>query len=437
MPVNRYRNRWMTNLTVFFLTFLFLRGSLVLPRQEDQGNRLEGLFQWAVMDFQSGKYHQVGKKLQLLLNYFEEEDDALDKKDKTLKGKIYLLLAAVYERLGGVRKAREYYDLADGLLEECEIPGLDLSPLVEYQRIVMNRKKPRPEQRIIVKPASKPRKKRLSILAIAAGAAIAAGVAALLLTRKKSPGIEMEADYDTRVLGVEWVRVPAGAFMMGDNFNEGDEDELPVHEVYLDGYYISRHEVTFAQYDKFCDQTGRIRPGDNGWGKGDRPVIDVSWLDASRFCEWLSAKTGKAIRLPTEAQWEKAARGTDQRRYPWGNSPPGCEKTNYNYCDSQTHPVGSHAGDVSPYGIHDMAGNVLEWCRDQYEPKYYSMSSPVNPENKPAELKGYIHYVIRGGSWKTEVRCADRRFGRYYWGSATRGEKKDVDLGFRVVMEDY
>ena len=196
-------------------------------------------------------------------------------------------------------------------------------------------------------------------------------------------------------INIEWINIPAGNFQMGDNFNEGHSDERPVHTVYLSAYKISKYEVTFEQYDAFCDDTGRSRPDDEGWGRGSRPVINVSWNDAKVFCDWLSQKIGMNINLPTEAQWEKAARGTDQSRYPWGNSDPSCSIVNYYWCQSKTMPVGSYPSGVSPYGVHDMAGNVWELCKDWYSSTYYSISPTNNP---PGPSSGFGR-VLRGGSW--------------------------------------
>lgn len=199
-------------------------------------------------------------------------------------------------------------------------------------------------------------------------------------------------------LGIEWVPVPAGSFEMGDNFNEGDSDELSVHTVYLDTYSISKYEVTFEQYDAFCDATGWYKPYDGDWdgqwGRGDRPVINVNWRDANAFCDWLSDETGENIHLPTEAQWEKAARGTDQRRFPWGNGPPDSTLANYDFNEGKTRPVGSYPAGASFYGVHDMAGNVMEWCSDWYS--YYYDSSPTNNPQGPASG---IFRVIRDGGW--------------------------------------
>ena len=122
-------------------------------------------------------------------------------------------------------------------------------------------------------------------------------------------GIEALVTKTLEESGIEWIRIPAGEFRMGDNFNEGDSDELPVHTVNLDEYYISKYEITFEQYDRFCNETGGVKPSDNGWGRYKKPAINVSWKDVQAFCEWLSERTGQNIHLPYEAQWEKAARG--------------------------------------------------------------------------------------------------------------------------------
>jgi formylglycine-generating enzyme required for sulfatase activity len=213
---------------------------------------------------------------------------------------------------------------------------------------------------------------------------------------------------------------------MGDNRKEGNPDELPVHTVYLDSYKISQYEVTFDKYDSFCEATGRSKPGDSGWGRGTRPVIHVSWNDARAFCDWLSQKTGKNIHLPTEAQWEKAARGTDQRRYPWGNGDPSCSRANYESCREKTMPVGSYPSGVSPYGIHDMAGNVWEWCSDRYSSSYYSSS----PRNNPTGSASGSFRVQRGGSWYVNagyIRSANRRYNT----PPSRG----YFLGFRLAQD--
>lgn len=227
-------------------------------------------------------------------------------------------------------------------------------------------------------------------------------------------------------LGIEWIDIPAGEFQMGDNFNEGNDDELPVHTVYLSAYKISKYGVTFEQYDAFCDDIGRSKPSDSGMGRGNRPVMHVSWFDAKAFCDWMSQKTGKNIHLPTEAQWEKAARGTDQRRYPWGNSSPSCSLANYYGCGGQTKPVDSHPSGVSFYGVHDMAGNVWEWCNDWYSSTYYYIS----PYENPTGPSSGTDRVERGGCFycsASTLRSANRyKFNPSmdYW-----------NLGFRLAQD--
>jgi formylglycine-generating enzyme required for sulfatase activity len=248
---------------------------------------------------------------------------------------------------------------------------------------------------------------------LAVGGVMVAGVVVALLVKQDQSG---SADQEERqpsqaalevYNSIDWIEIPAGEFQMGDNFNEGYSNERPVHTVYLDRYYVSKYEVTFGLYDKYCDATGKTKPDDEGRGRGNRPAININWSQAKAFCDWLSRETGEDIHLPTEAQWEKAARGTDQRRYPWGNSPPDCNRANYSGCEGKTKPVGSCPSGKSPYGVHDMAGNVWEWCADWYSSTYYSHS----PRNNPQGPSSGSYRVHRGGSWfnsASYLRCALR-----------------------------
>ena len=227
-------------------------------------------------------------------------------------------------------------------------------------------------------------------------------------------------------ISIEWVRISSGSFEMGDNFSEGDADEQPVHTVNLDEYYISKYEITFSQYDNFCEASGRSKPSDNGWGRGSRPVINVSWHDAKAFCDWMSEKTGINYHLPTEAQWEKAARGDDQRRYPWGNDSPTRNRANYNNYNGKTMPVGSYPSGVSPYSVHDMAGNVYEWCHDWYSSTYYSSS----PSNNPQGPGSGSRCILRSGncySGADGIRSASR-----YMNTPSTTHP---GIGFRVCKE--
>jgi len=188
------------------------------------------------------------------------------------------------------------------------------------------------------------------------------------------------------------VFIPAGDFVMGSN--DGDSNEEPVHTVYLDAFYIDRCPVTNAEYKKFVDATRHRAPKHwkNGRipnGKEDHPVVNVSWDNASIYARW----AGK--RLPTEAEWEKAARGTDQRKYPWGNSLDGDLFSSSEAGRGDTTAVGSYPGGASPYGVLDMAGNVWEWVADWYGS--YSSSSQRNPTG-PSYGQ---HRVMRGGAWRS------------------------------------
>jgi len=175
------------------------------------------------------------------------------------------------------------------------------------------------------------------------------------------------------VRGVEFMLVPQGKFLMGatDEDRGARPDEKPQHGIHLGAYYIAKYPVTVAQYRDYCDAVGSKMPslGDD-FSAGDYPMVNVSWHDALAYCRWLSRVSGRRIMLPTEAQWEKAARGTDGRRYPWGNEEPDDWLCNFSKHVGHTTPVDEYPHGVSPYGCHDMVGNVWEWCSDWYGEDY-------------------------------------------------------------------
>jgi len=188
--------------------------------------------------------------------------------------------------------------------------------------------------------------------------------------------------------GVQMELVPAENFMMGSN--DGSKDEKPVHVVYLDSYYIDIYEVTTGLY-RACVNAGACQqPQDTGRYKysyfDDHPVVWVNWFMAKAYCEWRGAQ------LPTEAQWEKAARGVDGRIYPWGAD---IKATYANYAGVNTAAIGSYIKDKSPYGIYDMGGNVSEWVGDWYSDAYYQTS----PSSNPLGPNSGQYRVLRGGSW--------------------------------------
>ena len=187
-----------------------------------------------------------------------------------------------------------------------------------------------------------------------------------------------------------YVHVPAGEFEMGST--TGDNDEQPVHRVYLDEYWIGQTEVTNAQYALCVSAGGCTAPSNSRWQDSnyrDHPVTHVDWDRARAYCAWAG------VRLPTEAEWEKAARGTDGRIYPWGNSAPDDRFANYGNIIDGTTPVGNYPEGASPYGALDMAGNVWEWVNDWYDSDYYSQSPSENPQG-PATGESR---VLRGGAW--------------------------------------
>jgi iron(II)-dependent oxidoreductase len=206
------------------------------------------------------------------------------------------------------------------------------------------------------------------------------------------------------------VYIPAGSFLMGSAQHQGlgmveaGVDEFPQREVSLKAYWIDQYEVTVEQYKAFVEATDHRTPpiwADTAYSapSASHPVIDVSWFDAEAFCRW----SGK--RLPTEAEWEKAARGTDGRIWPWGNQ---FDATRTNTLDSRkgwTVPVGSLEGDLSPYGVHDMAGNAMEWTASWYQPY------PGNTLQRVAF--GEKYRVLKGGAWNTPALPFSRAANRH------------------------
>lgn len=216
---------------------------------------------------------------------------------------------------------------------------------------------------------------------------------------------------------IEWVTIKGGTFIMGSPENEENRssEELQ-HKVTLKSFKMSKYEITFEQYDAFCEAVGREKPKDEGWGRGKRPVINVSWDDANEFAKWIGG------RLPTEAEWEYACRAGTNTPYNTGNELT-LTQANFYGDSAKTFPVGSFKPNA--WGLYDMHGNVAEWCSDWHD--YYSPDPQENP--KGPETGSWK--IIRGGSWydyNYNCRCAYR----YYYSPETRYNF----IGFRIVMDE-
>lgn len=227
--------------------------------------------------------------------------------------------------------------------------------------------------------------------------------------------------------GREMVQIPEGPFTMGSR--DGDPDEAPEHPVYLGTYFMDKKEVTQEEYDRFIRMTKRGKPfvpvfedDISKIQKPTLPAMGMSWSDAAAYCKW----AGK--RLPTEAEWEKAARGDGKRRYPWGDEfVPGRANVDGDE-DAFVYlaPPGSFEAGRSPYGLYDMTGNIAEWVADTYDERYYEKSPYRDPEG-PADGQ---HKVIRGGSWRETQHNArlTKRFQAKMW-------RTDSTIGIRCAKD--
>jgi formylglycine-generating enzyme required for sulfatase activity len=270
------------------------------------------------------------------------------------------------------------------------------------------------------------------------------------LARLGDPRFHVDAWYlpDEPLLG--FVEIPEGPFLMGSK--KGDpvvrKDELDQHPVTLPRYYIARYPVTVAQFQAFVqDSSYQPKDKDSLRGLSNHPVADVSWHEARKYCEWLTERLrewkgtpeplatllrqeGWQVTLPSEAEWEKAARGTEGRIYPWGNDP---DPNRANYRDTginDTTAVGCFPEGVTPYGCLDMAGNVWEWTRSLWGEYPYPTAAKERAQREDLSARG--NRVLRGGAFYLNadfVRCAYR----FYYGPDFRY----FNLGFRVVVSPF
>jgi formylglycine-generating enzyme required for sulfatase activity len=259
---------------------------------------------------------------------------------------------------------------------------------------------------------------------------------------KLKRALDVELGSRPAPLEPELILIPAGEFLMGSDPEKdifADENEQPQHRLYLPDYYMAKTPVTNAQYAAFVEAIGHRRPqhwegGKPPKGKEDHPVVYVTWHDAMAYCNWLAEVTGKAYRLPSEAEWEKAARGTDGRKYPWGDELPDKSRCNYGNNVGHTTPVSQYSPrGGSPYRVEDVAGNVWEWTRSlwgksPYKPDFkYPYKPDDGRENQKADHNNLR--VLRGGSWRDlkGYACCVSRFGTFPDGSGD-------NVGFRVVV---
>ncbi|MGC8549570.1 MAG: formylglycine-generating enzyme family protein [Acidobacteriaceae bacterium] len=220
------------------------------------------------------------------------------------------------------------------------------------------------------------------------------------------------------------IRIPAGWFLMGSE--AGQDVEGPVHRVWVDEFAMAATQVTVAEYGRFLAATGREAPpkwGDAEFCDPRQPVVAVSWFEAVAYCEWLSRVTGARYRLPTEAEWERAARGgVEGNLFPWGDEMPMSRPNYEGRWQTGPEPVGQ--SEPNGYGLFEMCENVHEWCSDWFDPEYYRVSPERNPSG-PEEGK---RKASRGGSWRHQIkiaRCSAR--------SSIPPEFQYADYGFRVV----
>jgi serine/threonine-protein kinase len=236
-------------------------------------------------------------------------------------------------------------------------------------------------------------------------------------------------------LGLQMLLVTTGVFSMGSNAPDAQPNEQPVTPTSISRLFFSRFPITNAQYERFDPSHAAKRAP---WADASHPVVYVSAVEAERFCAWLSKAEGRRYRLPTEAEWEYAARGSENRIYPWGEhlnagwyANFADARSNFVWRDprlddgwAQSSPVGTFPKGASPFGLEDMAGNVFEWCLDGFGS--YKGKEMINPRGPRDEAKR----VYRGGSWKSRaasLRASSRNFNQSDYSSN--------DVGFRIVCE--
>jgi formylglycine-generating enzyme len=230
----------------------------------------------------------------------------------------------------------------------------------------------------------------------------------------------------TSALETELVRIPEGWFWMGSD--SGQDNERPVHRVWVDAFFLSAWQVRNSEYSQFILATETAPPpfwNDPNLNRPEQPVVGASWHEAVSYCDWLSSSSGRRFRLPTEAEWERAARGgVDNKLYPWGDAQPPALPDYEKRWKTGPEPVARYA--PNGFGLYDICENVHEWCGDWYQADYYAIS----PERNPSGSAQGNRRASRGGSWRHHIkvsRCAAR--------SSIPPEFHYADYGFRVARD--
>ena len=240
----------------------------------------------------------------------------------------------------------------------------------------------------------------------------------------------MAAPTQSDVVAIEptLISIPSSWFLMGSG--SGQDCERPIHRVWIDSFFLAATQVTNAEYDRYLRASGAATPpfwNDPNFNHPEQPVAGPSWYEANRYCEWLIEQTGKQYRLPTEAEWERAARGgLEQKQFPWGDDPPHSLPDYAKRWQTGPEPVARYAPNA--FGLYDIGDNVHEWCSDWYDPNYYAASPERNPQGPEQCPMKPPRKSSRGGSWRHQIkvaRCSAR--------SSIPPEFQYGDYGFRIA----
>ena len=343
-------------------------------------------------------------------------------------------------KLSGLDSDSMTDDQRDALINMAENLGLnggDAEDIVDDFLEELDTQPQKPAVSVSPSPLRSPAPVKTSPLVKAGTPAQVPPIAARVATPAISPAAERQKYPNfTNILGQQLLLIPSGTFLMGSTGLDAAPNEAPCNKVTISRFYMSRHLVTCAAYEQF---NPAHRSNRTATATDNHPVLYVSSADVMKFCQWLSQRERRKYRLPTEAEWEYAARGTDNRTYPWGDhlSTPGSlanfadANTKFSWSDPkindgffETSPVGQYPRGASAFGIDDMAGNVWEWCNDYYE--NYKPNDRTNPKGPTNGIKR----VYRGGSWKSRfssLRASSR--------NSNTADYRCNDLGFRIVCE--